>query len=39
MDEPLYMSGHIIVDSLILDEIKLDAIAAHQKAYRKQNFI
>ena len=39
MDGPLYMSGHIIVDSLILDEIKLDAIAAHQKAYRKQNFI
>ena len=31
MDGPLYMTGHIIVDSMILDEIKLDAIAAQQK--------
>lgn len=38
MDGPLYMTGHISVDSLMLEEIKLDALAAHQKAYRKQFF-
>ena len=36
---PLGMTGYISVDELLLHEIKLDAIAAHQKAYRKQNYV
>ena len=37
MNGPL--SGHISVDSTLVYEIELDAIAAHQEAYRKQNHI